>query len=176
MDFLLFIFFLIITLIGYYVQYSKIYKNKSSFGISFHAYIISFVATFSLIINSYSQKDYVLILAISELILIIIGMYLIYKYKKEPLEKTSISFFIALFFSFFMIHGISQAIKNYKTKGKINVSISSYLLFILLDLIIIYLTNNIFIKICSSITIIVFIYIILDTYFKNYILKYEKNN
>ena len=67
-----------------------------------------------------------------------------------------------------MIHGISQAIKNYNTKGKINVSISSYLLFIILDLIIIYLTTNQFIKICSSITIIVFIYIIIDTYIKNH--------
>ena len=92
MDFLLFIFFLIITLIGYYVQCSKIYKNKSSFGISFHAYIISFVATFSLIINSYSQQDYVFILAISELLLLVIGLFLIYKYKQEPLEKISIAF------------------------------------------------------------------------------------
>lgn len=168
MDLILFLVFLIITLGGYYAQYDKIYKHKSSYGVSFNAYIISFIATSSLFINSYSQKDYVFILAIIELVLLIIGLFLIYKYKQEPLEKLSTSFIIALTFSFFMIHKYFKAIKNYNTKGKINVSISSYLLFIILDLIIIYLTTNQFIKICSSITIIVFIYIIIDTYIKNH--------
>ena len=70
-----------------------------------------------------------------------------------------------------MIHGIAQAIKNFKTKGKINISINSYLLFISLDLIIIYLTTNKIIIFCSCITISVFIYIIIDTYIKNYIFQ-----
>ncbi len=168
MDFILFLFFLIVTLVGYYAQYNKIYKHKSSYGVSLNAYIISFIATTSLFLNSYSQQDYVFILAISELLLLVMGLFLIYKYKQEPLEKISIAFLIALIFSFFMIHGVSQAIKNYNTKGKINISISSYLLFIILDLIIIYLTSNQFIKICSTITIIIFIYIIIDTYIKNF--------
>lgn len=169
---ILFFTFLFITLGGYYAQYSKIYKYKSSYGISFNAYIVSFIATSSLCINSYSQKDYVFIISIIELILLLIGLFLIYIYKKNDFnEKFSFSFFISLFFAFFMIHGIAQAIKNFKTKGKINISINSYLLFISLDSIIIYLTTNKLIIFCSCITISVFIYIIIDTYIKNYIFQ-----
>ncbi len=172
MNDILFFTFLFITISGYYIQYNKIYINKSSYGISFNAYIVSFIATSSLCINSYSQKDYVFIISIIELILLLIGLFLIYIYKKNDFnEKFSFSFFISLFFAFFMIHGIAQAIKNFKTKGKINISINSYLLFISLDLIIIYLTTNKIIIFCSCITISVFIYIIIDTYIKNYIFQ-----
>ena len=169
---ILFIVFLFITLGGYYAQYSKIYKYKSSYGISFNAYIVSFIATSSLCINSYSQKDYVFTIAVIELVLLLMGLFLIYIYRKDDFnEKFSSSFFISLAFAFFMIHGVAQAIKNFKTKGKVNVSINSYLLFIFLDSIIIYLTSNKLIIFCSCITISIFIYIIIDTYIKNYVVK-----
>ena len=87
MDFILFLFFLIVTLVGYYAQYNKIYKHKSSYGVSLNAYIISFIATTSLFLNSYSQQDYVFILAISELLLLVVGLFLKYKSKQKPLDK-----------------------------------------------------------------------------------------
>ena len=163
-DSVLFCIVFTITIVSYLTQIFKIVKNKSSDGVSLQAYIITFIALIVMTINTDSDKVY--ILAIVESILASIGIIVIYFYSKE-FEKSSKDFFIAFICSFFMIHGVMQGIKSFKHNGFSTVSISSYTLWILLDCIIIYFESDKNVIIALIITILIYLYIIIDTMIKN---------
>jgi len=168
-------FYIVLTLIltSYATQLNKIYKNKSSTGISLQAYIITFIAITLLTFNADSKE--VFYIGFLEMILSLFGILLIYYFKNEE-EKISKIFIVALTGSFFMIHGIMQGIKSFQHKGKSTISISSYLIWIAMDLMIIYLATDIKIIIALLISILIYVYIIIDTIFKNklYILSYDR--
>lgn len=164
MDSILFIFVVTITIVSYSTQIFKIVKNKSSDGVSLQAYIITLIALIVMAINTDSDKVY--LLAITESLLTFIGIMIIYIYSKT-FEKNSTNFIIAFICSFFMIHGVMQGIKSFKHKGISNVSINSYVLWALMDGIIIYFESDIKVIIALSISISIYFYITIDTIIKN---------
>lgn len=169
MNELLFFVVLLITGASYILQFYKILKSKTSIGISLQAYLITFIAISILTFNA--DSNYVFYLGAIEMVLSGFGVFLIYYYR-EDLEKITKSFLIALFGSFFMIHGVMQGIKSFNHRAYSNVSVSSYLLWVFMDGIIIYFAEDNKIIIALFISVLIYFYIIIDTLYKNR--KYKK--
>jgi Ca2+/Na+ antiporter len=160
---------LIIVFIANSIQCFKIIKNKSSIGISVDAYYLTFI---SVLIMFISSNDFnIKIICFVELIFTILTLFFIFKYKESKFKYFNFnkSFYIPLFFSFFMIFGIAQSISSFKNKtNKSSVSIAAYLLWFLLNVFLIYLSNDIYVIAPLIITNILYIYIIFDYYLKKY--------
>ena len=150
--------------ISYLHQFYKIVYSRSSIGVSFQAYIVTLIAASSMVLNA--DEKTVIFLGLIEVILASLVTFVIHKYSSKS-ESYNINFFVALSASFFMIHGVMQTIKNYTHKEISNVSISSYLIWIMMDLLIIYLATDIKVIIALSISILLYFYIIIDTQIKN---------
>lgn len=165
MELIFFLTVLSLTCISYIIQFYKILTTKTSKGVSLQAYIITFVAIAILTINADASK--VFYLGVVEMILSLFGAILIYRYREDT-EKLSRSFLMALGASFLMIHGVMQGIKSYSHKGYSSVSVISYLIWILMDIMIIYLAEDIKIILALGVSILIYFYIIVDTMLKNY--------
>jgi O-antigen ligase len=162
------IFYITIILVsfGYISQFYKIIKNKSSIGVSIEAYYVTFISV--MVMTILSETNEVYMIALTELILTIYGIYIINKYKKDKLKRLDKDFYISLVLSFFMIFGVAQAIESYKDKNNITqVSIQSYLLWIMLDSMVIYMAENNMIIAALSTSISIYVYIIINTMIKN---------
>jgi len=170
-DLFIFVISSCLILMGYSFQCLTILKNKSSRGISFNAYLITFIA--SVMLTLIAKNDYVFYLGILETLLVVISMLIILHYKDYDLvEKKGVIFSIALVGSFFMLHGIMQMIKSFNHHDVTSISLRSYLSFITLDALIIYLAEDIKIIIALSVCIVIYTYICSDAIYKN--LKYKK--
>lgn len=163
MDFQLFTISLIIITISYLTQLIKVIQVKNANGLSLDAYYLTLISLFLITLSS--NDRYVIILTSLELILSLISIVIIIYFQK--VWKPAKDFFYAVFFSFLMIFGVAQSIKSFKSKGYSSVSISSHLLWFLLNSILIYLSNDLYIQIPLIITNILYIYIIFDTFKKN---------
>lgn len=162
---IVFVITFVAVVIGYSLQLIKIIKKKSSKGVSFQAWFITFIAASIITFNADAES--VFIIASSEVLLSILGMFLIFLYRSQNSEKATPVFFIALFASFFMVHGVMQAIESYRHIGRSNVSIGSYSTWILLDVMVIYLAEDLKIMFALGISIFLYLYIVIATFLKN---------
>ena len=150
---------------GYVTQILRMFRGMDATGVSFQAYLVTFIAACVMTFNA--ESDAVLMLGATEALLCLMTMIPILLFNQGRTERITPSFWIALICGFFMIHGVLQGIKTYKTTEYSRVSISSYLLWIILDLMIIYLAANLMIQIALSISIVIYCFIIVNTGMKN---------
>lgn len=166
------LFFITVLLAGfaYYNQFIKIIREKSSSGVSIDSYLISGMA--EAVMFFCSEVFLVKLIIIFHLFFSLFGAYLIYKYRTTSIKLFSSDFVVSLFFSFFMIFGVAQSLASFKNKSKYtNVSINSYLLFFILNVITLYLETNIYVLLSLCITNFLYGFIIIDTYLKKRTLK-----
>lgn len=154
---------LFIISISYLTQLLKIYKSKKADGVSVDAYYLT-VISLTLIVFSSNDKLVILLTGL-ELILSLLTIVIIIWYQK--IWKPAQEFFLAVGFSFLMIFGVAQSIKSFKTKGKSQVSMTSYILWFFLNGILIFLSNDWYIQLPLIITNMLYIYILIDTFRKN---------
>ena len=149
-----------LLLVGYFFQFFKLFKNKSSIGISLHTYFITIITLVVLLVNA--QSSFVIQVVIFEFLLVFIMLIIIYYYKSFDLFNESKADFIAsLILSFMPINGVSQAIKSYKNKNRnSNVSILMYLNFFIFKTLLLYNAVDMQIIIATSLTLVVYTYII----------------
>lgn len=165
-DFMVFCVTAVVIFLGYMHQLLNIVVNKSSAGVSYKAYIVSLIATLILIIAT--DSTLLKIIGILEALLCLITLPFIKCFRGLNSSNTSaVAFFTALSLSVFMIHGVLQAIKSYRREGPSSVSIPSYVLYTLLSLFMLVMTEGGFVTTTLLINIALYIYIIMTTYFNN---------
>lgn len=156
----------LITIIGYVSQSLKIYKNRSSSGVSLGAYIISLITVLS--VSGHAESEHLVIASFVEAACILFTLSLIRLYSdKANKHKFGWPFWFSLFLSFFMIRGVMQAVTSYGHSGKSNVSISGYVTWITLNMCLIVLAENNYVTAALLCTTMVFLYIIAVTYIQN---------
>lgn len=151
---------LIFLLVGYSFQFYKLFRSKSSVGISLHTHFITVITLITLLINA--QSIFVIYAVSFEFILVFILLTIIYYYKSYDLfNENKLDFSISLILSFVPINGIAQAIKSYKNKNiDSNVSILMYCNFFIFKTLLLFEAIDIQIIIATAITLVVYTYII----------------
>lgn len=167
MDSILFLICLGIVFYGTFIQAFKIFRNKSSFGVSYQATLISIIS--NIVILYQSQNGYLFKIAFFDFIIMsfLLLTILYFRPKNDIKEPLDLRFILSFSLSFLSITGVSQSIKSFLNKTNITyVSISAYSSFLLLKLITLYFAENILLIIAFSISSILFSYIIIDTFLK----------
>lgn len=149
-----------LIMVAYLQQIYAIVKNRSSHGISFQAYMITMIATLSLLFNADTKN--VLFIALTELALVLLTTYLIIYYRSTDFwEKYTTGVFpFALIASFGMLHGVTQTIKMFREEYKSSVSSFAYIIWIFQDVLLISITNSIVIITAFVLNIFMYSYII----------------
>ena len=155
---------ILLLLCATFFQVSRIITNKSAVGLSRNVHIIGLVAGISIIYNSKTIDLYVIGIVDVLFALTFMGLITFYNLAENTTEEEKENpyfFWASLMSAFLVIFGVAQAIKCYQAKKKTtNVSIYSHLIFIIIGLLEIYLAEDSLIIVGTSISILVFIYII----------------
>jgi len=169
--------FIIITtlnLFAYIRQTIKLYTSKDSQGVSLQGYIITISSMLFLYFTAESQ--YIIYIVYFEFIILflIISFAFIYDKTNTIFNENKFDFMISFLCSCVYITGISQAIKSFKSKENItSVSISSYVIWFFFKIGIIFMATNQLIIVATSVTLLVYLFIISDTILKNMRLKQD---
>ena len=168
----IFILTVVIIFFSLGTQFVKMYKLKTSNGVSANAYIFGFLSQLTTFIVA--DNNYIVIISIIGMIGSLTNVFTIYYYNhknkvfKENMES-KLDFILGIISSLFMIFGFSQALKSFKHKGVTkNVSKIAYIFSFLYALMISYMSIDIKVFIGSVISMFLYLFVLYKSIdFKN---------
>jgi len=154
----LFYFNLTCVILSYGIQTLKIVKLKDSHGVSFQGFIINCIVHISTM--TICESEYIFVISAVSFTVSAIMAGVVKYYENARVPESKMAFWVSLILSFFMVAAVAQAVKTWQHKGKTNVNIASWWIWVAVVAVNIHLVEATEVIIALSITMVMVLYVI----------------